>query len=202
MRKDGQATVDRIIATAQDMFLSHGFRGTSVDLLTERIGITKGAFFYHFKNKDELALAAMRKWVEADKGHYDDFMKKAETLSDDPREQVLLFVGLFIDMMDRLTEPYPGCLYAAYIYESGYVNKESLALAEEAMRFWRANFGAKIREAIAAHPPKAPVDVDALADGITAVFEGAFIMAKILNDPKIIGAQLREYRAALEARLS
>ncbi len=42
----------------------NGYASTSVDDLCARAGVTKGAFYHHFKSKDELAVAGARHWSE------------------------------------------------------------------------------------------------------------------------------------------
>ena len=39
-----------------------GYSATSVDELCAAAGITKDAFFHHFKSKDELGVAAADRW--------------------------------------------------------------------------------------------------------------------------------------------
>ena len=53
-RKPGD-TRDRILQVAEAAVLEKGFAGTSIDELIAAVGITKSGFFYHFKDKNELA---------------------------------------------------------------------------------------------------------------------------------------------------
>ena len=48
-----------------------------------------------------------------------------EQLARDPLQQLLIFIGLFIEMTDQLEEPFPGCLYASYCYQSGAISAAS-----------------------------------------------------------------------------
>jgi len=52
--KKGAATREKILDAAQGMVLERGYSGVSIDKLIESLGVTKGAFFHHFKNKKEL----------------------------------------------------------------------------------------------------------------------------------------------------
>jgi len=47
-----------IIEKAAPIFNMYGYAGTSMSQLTKAIGMTKGAIYGNFKNKDEIALAA------------------------------------------------------------------------------------------------------------------------------------------------
>jgi len=48
------------------------------------------------------------------------------------------------------------------------------------------------------HPPHRAVDLDEVADLFSTVFEGAFVMAKSLEDPKLIARHLAHYRRYVE----
>ena len=55
MPKDGRLTKEKILDAAEALVLDHGYGATSIDQILEKTGITKGAFFYHFKSKAALA---------------------------------------------------------------------------------------------------------------------------------------------------
>lgn len=73
--------------------------------------MTKGTFFYHFKTKLDLAAALIERYANEDEYHFFDNMAKAEQLARDPLQQLLIFVGLFIESTEKLEDPFPGCLY-------------------------------------------------------------------------------------------
>ncbi len=108
MPRDGSATRLKIMDAAQQMVLDVGLSGTSIEKVIDKAGVTKGTFFYHFKTKHDLAAALIRRYAEDDRHHYNDFMEKAEELARDPLQQLLIFVGLFIEMTEQLEEPFPG----------------------------------------------------------------------------------------------
>jgi len=46
------ATRDRIVAAAFALFLLHGYDGTGLSEILKRSGLSKGAFYHHFKTKE------------------------------------------------------------------------------------------------------------------------------------------------------
>lgn len=198
MPRDGTATRTRIMDAAEETVLSHGFSSTTIDRVIERAGITKGAFFYHFDSKAALGRALVERFARLDLEHLEAFMDRAERLASDPLEQMLVFVGLYREEMAALTEPYPGCLYAAYVQEAGLFEAETLAVIEDTMLAWRRRLAAKFAEIAERHPPRADISFDGLADMLTVLFEGAFIVSKTLRDPQTVAQQLDQYRAYLE----
>jgi AcrR family transcriptional regulator len=55
-----ERTRAHIIDTAATGFAEHGFDGVSFNDLVKASGLSKGAFYFHFSSKDDLALAAFR----------------------------------------------------------------------------------------------------------------------------------------------
>jgi AcrR family transcriptional regulator len=47
-------TRTRILDAALDVFSEHGFDGSSLQQIADRLGLTKAALYYHFRSKDEL----------------------------------------------------------------------------------------------------------------------------------------------------
>lgn len=198
MRRDGAATREKILNAAQGLILARGYVGMTVEHVLDAVGITKGAFFHHFKTKDDLARALLQRYAEFDERIYRETRERAEKLSDDPLQQVLLFIGLFQEMFDALKEPYPGCLFASYIYELQQFDADTRALISGSFTKWRELLKEKFEAVARKYPPRIKVDAASLADAFTVVLEGAFITSKALDDPKVVPEQLRHFRNYVE----
>ncbi len=46
--------------------MAHGFAATSVDVIQEAAGISRGTFFYHFPSKDALTRAFIERYARQD----------------------------------------------------------------------------------------------------------------------------------------
>lgn len=198
MARNGRDTRTVIMDAAEGLVLETGFAATSIDRLIQRAGVTKGTFFYHFDSKQALARALVERYAALDLGHLSDNLARAERLSRDPLQQLVIFVGLFQEAAADLSEPYPGCLFGAYCYEAGLFDDATLEIIRDSMRTWRSRLGGKLRQIAAERPPRFEVDLDSLADMLTVIFEGAFILSKTLRDPAVVAAQLGHYRNYLE----
>jgi len=198
MPRDGSITRNRIMDAAQQMVLEVGLSGTSVEKVIDQAGVTKGTFFYHFKTKHDMAAALIERYADEDRQHFFAYMDKAEQLSRDPLQQLLIFVGLFIEMTAQLEDPFPGCLYAAYCYQSGAISSEVMGRIADMMHFWRERLGVKLDEVSALYPPKIPISSTQVADHLMVTFEGAFILAKVMKEPKLASEQLLQCRNYLE----
>ncbi|MCG7992716.1 MAG: TetR/AcrR family transcriptional regulator [Candidatus Thiodiazotropha lotti] len=198
MPRDGTITRNKIMDIAQQMVLNVGLTGTSVDKVIVEAGVTKGTFFYHFKTKHDLAAALIERYADQDQHHFHDYMAKAEQLARDPLQQLLIFIGLFIEMTEQLEDPFPGCLYAAYCYQSGAISKDVMSRIEEMMHFWRDQLSHKLEAVNQLYTPQLPVTHTQVADHLLTTFEGAFVLSKVMNEPKLASEQLIQCRNYLE----
>jgi len=55
---------EHIIRTALTLFLEHGFKGTSVDLVVKISGVSKPTVYNHFPDKAALMHSVIKTWVE------------------------------------------------------------------------------------------------------------------------------------------
>ncbi|MFI9589921.1 TetR/AcrR family transcriptional regulator [Nonomuraea sp. NPDC052265] len=49
-----KATTSALVAAARELFIGDGFSATSVDDICARAGVTRGAFYHHFSNKEHI----------------------------------------------------------------------------------------------------------------------------------------------------
>ena len=61
-KPNGNSTSSRIVEEAVRLFSEKGYHGTSIDDITEASGITKGAFYWHFKSKEDLLRKFLEEW--------------------------------------------------------------------------------------------------------------------------------------------
>src|ERR1700743_708902 len=55
---------EKLASSAVDTLHVHGFKGCSIQDITEAAGVPKGSFFNHFENKEELAIDSLRRYFE------------------------------------------------------------------------------------------------------------------------------------------
>ncbi len=66
-KEEAEQTKEAILASALDLFYEKGFARTTFDEIAKRINLTKGAVYWHFRNKADLLAELMRqKFQEKD----------------------------------------------------------------------------------------------------------------------------------------
>ena len=187
----GRKTRERLLDAASDAILSKGFAGTSIDELVEACGITKSGFFYHFRDKGDLARQLLSRFLVEDDAVMDALTERAEASGGSVLNRFVAFLNLYAEMMDELEEVHPGCLVAAILYQEQAFDREvRQTLLETALR-WRSRFRSWFEEIELETGGPGPVDLDTIADSFSAVVEGSIILTRALDDRKLLGRQLR-----------
>jgi AcrR family transcriptional regulator len=192
-------TRERILETAEAAVLAKGFAATSIDELIAAVGITKSGFFYHFKDKGELAKAMLLRYLERDKALLDDMFRRADELNEDPLHGFLVGLKFFAEMMASLPEVHPGCLAASFCYQDQLFNRDIRRLNAEGMLAWRTRFRERLDLIARRYPPRQEVDLDAMADMISTLVEGGLILGRAFNDITILPRQILLYRDFVKA---
>lgn len=197
----GQDTRAQLLNAAEQLVNEQGFAATSVEKVIDQVGVTKGSFFHHFKTKSDLGRALIDRYAERDKNMLRGCMNQAERLSDDPLQQVLLFVGLMIDVAETLDrERNPACLFATYCFESGLFDEATHETIKASFSSWTDAVAGKLRKSKVAHQLD-EAELESLADMLTVLFEGAFVVARVRPGRGVFASQLRHYRNYLKLLL-
>jgi len=194
----GEQTRRRILEVAQDAILAKGFDATSIEEIVAAAEITRSGFFYHFRDKNELARALLEANIELDRQILTDVFRRGHELSDDPLHAFLIGLKLFAELMDDLPNGHPGCIVTTVCYQQRLFDREVRALNRQAVLNWRAHFLAELEAVAEAYPPRQPVDLVALADLLSTTVEGGIVMSKALGEPRLLGKQIMLQRGYIK----
>jgi AcrR family transcriptional regulator len=174
--------------------LAKGFAATSIEELIAAVGITKSGFFYHFKDKGELAKGLILRYLEHDKAVLDELFRRGDELNEDPLHGFLVGLKLFAEMLADLPAAHPGCLAASFAYQEQLFNREIVELNAAGVLVWRDRFHARLETIAERYPPRQEVDFEALADMAATLVEGGLVLGLMLKDVSILPRQVLLYR--------
>ena len=194
VRNKRSETRERVLALAEQAVLAKGFAATSIEELITAAGLTKSGFFYHFKDKGELAKALLLRYLAQDREVLDGIFRRGDELNEDPLHGFLVGLKMFAEAMANLPEAHPGCLAASFSYQDHLFNQEIRDLNAEGLLAWRRRFRERLDLIAARYPPKVEVDFDALADMASTLVEGGLILGRSLQDVAILPKQVLLYR--------
>ena len=97
---------DELVDAAMRIFYRNGFHNTGLDQIQKESGISKMTLYNHFKSKDELIVAALRR---RDEMFRNNLMKFVETQSKDSTERILAV----FDALDAWfnEDTFNGCMF-------------------------------------------------------------------------------------------
>ena len=196
-RSKGERTRDRILDLAYDSVIRKGFAGTSIEELVEAAGITKSGFFYHFKDKTDLAHQLLERYTDENARFLDDMTARARDLSEDPLHSFLIFLKLYAEAMERMVEVHPGCMVATVTFQDQSWDRETRRLTVDSVLDWRRRFIGWLEEIAAVYPPRGKAELADLADAILAFTYGGMTLAKALGDPTAISRQALMFRETI-----
>lgn len=198
-KRKGAETRERILALAEAGVLEKGFAATSIDELIAAAGITKSGFFYHFKDKGDLAVALMNRYLDQENDILDELFARADELNDDPLHGFLVALKLIAEMMADLPTTNPGCMVASVCYQEQLFNREVMELNQQGVLGWRRRMRDRLDRIAERYPPRIDIDLDTLADMAFALIEGGIIISKVLRDKDLLPQQIMQYRDFVRA---
>ena len=171
---------DDLLDAAITLIRTQGFAATSVDELCRSAGVTKGAFFHYFPNKEALGEAAAEHW-SATTGAF--FATAAYHDLDDPADRVLAYIDLRRQLISGSPAQY-SC-YAGTLAQETFVSNPALRDACGASILGHAaTLEADLTAALGAHR-RDGVDAAGLSRYIQTVLQGAFVVSKAADDPQL-----------------
>lgn len=176
--RNAEETRRRLIDAAIRVIREKGFVATTVDDLCIAAGVSKGAFFHHFPDKQALALAAAEEFSARAAGIF-DVPSVREPAS--ARDRVFAYLAfrkslLTGDVVEAT------CLFGTMVqevYDTHPAIRDACALA---IGSHAGGLVADLASAKAACAPTADWTPESLALHTQAVIQGAFILAKTAGD--------------------
>jgi TetR/AcrR family transcriptional repressor of nem operon len=182
----------RLLDAAIHLIRAQGYSATTVDDICRAAGLTKGAFFHHFKSKEDLAVTAAA-----------HFSEMAERLFGgapygelaDPLDRLLGYIH-FRSAIIAGPIPEFTCLLGTMVQEAYETHPAIRRACETYIGVHAAGVAEDIALAKALYAPEASWSAESLALYTQAVLQGAFVIAKAKGGPEVARecvAHLRRY---------
>ena len=184
----------RLLDAAVGAIRAKGYDATTVDDVCHAAALTKGAFFHHFRSKDDLAVAAALRWGDTTSALFEE---APYHLPADPRDRVLAYVDFRKAILQGAPKDF-SCLLGTMV-QATYDSRPAIREACRAGIFGHAaTLVDDIAAAKALYAPNAAWTAESLALHTQAVLQGAFILAKADGGPRIAADCLDHLRRYLE----
>lgn len=171
---------EKLLGAALGVIREQGYAGTTVDELCARAGVTKGAFFHHFKTKDALAVAAADHWSATTAAL---FAGAGYHRHEDPLDRVLAYLDFRKELI-RGSIPDFTCFVGTMVQEAYGASDDIREACRRSIEGHAATLEADIALAMSKYGVDEGVTAKSLALYTQATLQGAFILAKAANDPR------------------
>ncbi|MFZ6991837.1 ScbR family autoregulator-binding transcription factor [Curtobacterium sp. RRHDQ66] len=197
MAEDGQSRQQRAVATraaileaAAHEFDEHGYVGASMDAVAERAGLTKGALYFHFGSKRDLAGAVITEQHEVSRR----YGEAASARSTSPLESLMwMSQGLATQMVSEV------------VVSAGIRLSTEAATAEVARQNpytdWMAVVAELMRQGIAAGEVDEVWDPEMLGRVVIPAYTGVQTVSDVLADRVDLFERLRDLWTVLLAAI-
>ncbi|MEQ9558704.1 MAG: TetR/AcrR family transcriptional regulator [Rhodospirillales bacterium] len=158
---------EQLIDTAIELFSKHGFHATGIDAILAASGVSKKTLYRHFRSKDELILAALRKY---DGLFRNNFMRAVESRATAPKERLLAVFEVARDWFED--NSFYGCMFINAVGEYSDPDTPVRHQCKAFKSMIRDYLEQQCRGLVVADPA-------GLAEELAMVLEGATVTAQV-----------------------
>jgi AcrR family transcriptional regulator len=89
-------TKESILQAAEHLFAVHGYEATSVSMICDAAGVSKGAFYHHYETKQSIFLELMQRWLRG----LDEQLNLIDESTEDVQEGLLSMGEIIGQVLD------------------------------------------------------------------------------------------------------
>ena len=176
MNKQVNTAKERILAVASILFYEQGYNATGIQQIITESSLSKGAFYTHYKTKDDLGVAYMQK------RNHDEItlLKQSIAHVTDPLKRYFYFIAAMKDVMVKTD--FRGCAFAnmcAEIPEGNHPIRKEAKFHYEAFRTLIKDI---VNDVIQSDKQYKHLDVQHVTDHYMTIAVGALTISEIYRD--------------------
>lgn len=176
----GMRTRTRILKEAMELFNTKGYHAASISDIIEASGVQRGNLYFHFKNKEELALAL----IEEARKEYMSYLNA--------RAKGRTGMAKLDSVLDAVYEYHSGkkfiggCIFGNIALEMGDQNTEFRRAISAVFDEWASLITSLLEEALSQGELSTHMEPYPLSRHIVACLEGGIMLSRLTKDKKDI----------------
>jgi AcrR family transcriptional regulator len=192
--KKAAATRLNILHKAFELIYARGYQSTSIDDIIATTQVTKGAFYYHFKTKEEMGLAIINEILKPTLST--DFLKPL-TDNKNPLDGIYNLMDYLL-MKNELLKVEFGCPASNFAQEMTPWNNEFNIALNDLSDYWVKIMQDTLEEGKKNGLVKKEADVEQVSLFVISGYWGIRNFGKLKNTKEIYAPYLRELRNYLD----
>lgn len=181
MNGKAEKTTRFIISTVAPIFNKKGYNGTSMSDITAATGLTKGAIYGNFQNKEDLAFAAFEYNIDL----VVEKIKSELAPIESPLVQLRKLIS-FYRRYRHYTIDIGGCPIINIGVDANHQNSQLLGRVQDVIQKLQYYIEKMIRNAQEAGEIRVEIDANAESRNFFALIEGSIFMTVTMNDDSYI----------------
>ena len=193
--KKAEATRQTILQKSFELIYAKGYQNTSIDDILATTQVTKGAFYYHFKNKDEMGIAIINELLKpALTSGFNDLLKSNEN----PLDAIYQLMNHLLMKNDFLKVEY-GCPAANFTQEMTPWNEAFSIALKEITQQWTKAMTLAIETGKKNGFVKSEANAKQVTLFVTSGYWGIRNFGKLENSKKVYSPYLKELKTYLDS---
>lgn len=176
--KKSEITSEYIVKTVAPVFNKKGYSGTSMSDITLATGLTKGAIYGNFKDKNELAVTAFIYNIKLVSTQFEKAISGNKTSI-----EKLFAIATFYHDYYEFTHQFGGCPILNVGIDANHQNEALTQKVKKAIHNLQNNLAQIIELGIINGEIKEEISASKYARKLFAIIEGFIFMATTQNDP-------------------
>lgn len=192
--KKAEATRLNILQKSFDLIYAKGYQNASIDDILATTQVTKGAFYYHFKNKDEMGLAIINELMKPSlQNSFNEPLQDTE----DPLDAIYNLMHYLL-MEDEFLKVEYGCPAANFAQEMTPWNKDFAKALNKLTQEWIENITQLVENNKLKGRIRTDVNAEQVAFFVLSGYWGVRNFGKLTNSKKVYLSYLKELKSYLE----
>ncbi|WP_203257944.1 TetR/AcrR family transcriptional regulator [Hyunsoonleella ulvae] len=172
-----ELTKQHIIKVSAPIFNKNGYAATSLSDITNATGLTKGAIYGNFKNKEDLSFSCFKYMVKCLMQPLSEHLK----LSDSPIQKLFLITDFYRNY-HTFSKKLGGCPVLNIGVDANNSNSELLVKVRDVIQRIQDSLCTIIENGIEANEISSNINAMIYAKRIDTIIQGAIFMTNTMND--------------------
>ncbi len=195
--RDPERTRERLLQAAYREVYRTGFQSAGLDTILASTGVTKGALYYHFKNKEALGYAIVEEIVE--EITRDRWVRPLQRSKDKDKDAIDALIGIVRAIPARPKDVKGGCPLVNLAQEMSPLDEQFRERLERIFHAWQDEIATAFRRAQSQGAVRRDLVPEEIASFLIALVEGYEVLAKNAQDAKVWNMGIRNIVAWLRS---
>ncbi len=192
-----EETRQSIIEQSAVIFNKNGYQRTSISTLTKALGLTKGAIYGHFADKDELAVEAFRYNAQM----MADRLRREVRLANGPVEKLRAYAHAFPHIYDEIVET-GGCPILNTATDADDAHPLLHEEVQKVLAAWERWLISMVNSGKESGIVRADTDPELFAANFMALIEGGLLVAKTVGDKRYLESSVERIDRLIDQMLA